>query len=126
MTYSPIATRSPAMAANTRPTAPKKRLVICMDGTGNTCIKNNEPQTNVVRLGRCIADVGRDGSTQQVYYHYGIGTSSTIGGNLVDSAIGSGMPIFEQLCSSMTLTRHPYRPRRASLARIPLHLPELQ
>ncbi|KAK5958772.1 hypothetical protein OHC33_000615 [Knufia fluminis] len=79
------------MAANTRPTAPKKRLVICMDGTGNTCIKNNEPQTNVVRLGRCIADVGRDGSTQQVYYHYGIGTSSTIGGNLVDSAIGSGL-----------------------------------
>ena len=83
--------KNPAETPIPTPTTSKKRLVICLDGTGNNIIATNQMPTNVVRFGRCVDDIGRDGVPQQVYYHHGIGTHlKWFGNNLVEQAMGKG------------------------------------
>ncbi|KAF2263130.1 hypothetical protein CC78DRAFT_289318 [Lojkania enalia] len=52
---------------------PKKRLVICCDGTGRDSIRErNEYLTNVARYARCIKSTSSGGVLQLVYYHEGV------------------------------------------------------
>lgn len=89
------------MSERQRPAPQKKRMVICMDGTGNNCIGTDQPQTNVVRLGRCTADVGFDGVPQQVYYHYGIGNSvDWLVNTAFEQATGAGWFAFSSVMST--------------------------
>ena len=79
------------MAASSKSTVQKKRLVICLDGTANNIIGTDQIPTNVVRLSRCVADISSDGVPQQVYYHYGVGNSPKwMGNDLVEGATGKG------------------------------------
>lgn len=79
------------MVTLSRPAVQKKRLVTCLDGAGNNIIGMDQTPTNVVRLGRCVADIGSDGVAQQVYYHYGVSNSPKwIGNYLVEGATGKG------------------------------------
>ena len=72
---------------------PKKRLVICCDGTSNNSISTDRPLTNVSRLSRCIDDVADNGGTLQViYYHAGIGSGSSKYANVADAVTGNGRP----------------------------------
>lgn len=54
----------------------KKRIVICSDGTWNRPEKNPKEDfpTNVLRLARAIQPVGKDGTPQQVFYDWGVGS----------------------------------------------------
>ena len=54
----------------------KKRIVICADGTWNrpeVNLKEDFP-TNVLKLARAIKPVLADGTTQQVFYDWGVGS----------------------------------------------------
>jgi len=68
----------------------KKRIVICADGTWNRPEKNlaKDFPTNVLRLARAIQPVAGDGTPQQVFYDWGIGSyyNQVIGG-----ATGKGL-----------------------------------
>jgi uncharacterized protein (DUF2235 family) len=59
---------------------PKKRLIVCCDGTWNTPdeVRDGRPcPTNVTRLARAIVTpAGGDGVEQRVYYHKGVGTGA--------------------------------------------------
>ncbi|KAF2810917.1 uncharacterized protein BDZ99DRAFT_291009 [Mytilinidion resinicola] len=70
---------------------PKKRLIICCDGTWNSSVSTDSPLTNVSRLSRCIEDVAPDGVAQIVYYHTGIGSGTWKHINAVDASIGIGL-----------------------------------
>jgi uncharacterized protein (DUF2235 family) len=60
---------------------PRKRLIVCYDGTWNTADNGGNP-TNVTRIARAIPPFDRDGVPQVVYYAAGVGTG------LFDSVIG--------------------------------------
>ncbi|KAL9616599.1 MAG: hypothetical protein Q9160_008544 [Pyrenula sp. 1 TL-2023] len=75
----------------TSPTQPKKRLVICCDGTWNNSVSTDSTLTNVSRLSRCVQDVADDGVAQIVYYHAGIGSGTSRLSNSVDGATGRGI-----------------------------------
>ncbi|KAL9046519.1 MAG: hypothetical protein Q9214_000660, partial [Letrouitia sp. 1 TL-2023] len=70
---------------------PKKRLVICCDGTWNNSLAKDDDLTNVSRLSRSIVDIGEDGTLQIVYYHFGIGNGTLKIGNVIDGATGRGI-----------------------------------
>ena len=70
--------------------APKKRLVICCDGTWNNSVSTDSPLTNVSKLSRYTDDIAADGMPQTVYYHTGIGSGTSIRSNFVDAAVGRG------------------------------------
>ena len=71
--------------------APKKRLIICCDGTGRDSIREkNEYITNVARFARCVENVTPDETLQLVYYHEGVAMH---GGQFQyrEAATGQGM-----------------------------------
>lgn len=78
------------MAGKTGPVQPKKRLVVCCDGTYNNSVSTDNPLTNVARLSRCIDDVDKDGTLQMSYYHTGIGSGTSKWANAADAATGRG------------------------------------
>lgn len=53
-----------------------KRIVICADGTWNRPEKDpkKDHPTNVLKLARAIRPVGTDGTPQQVFYDWGVGS----------------------------------------------------
>lgn len=53
---------------------PKRRLVLCLDGTWNSNDKSDKV-TNVVKLLRSIPPVAGDGTSQILYYGRGVGTA---------------------------------------------------
>jgi len=67
-----------------------KRIVICADGTWNRPEKDTRKDfpTNVLRLARAIQPVANDGTPQQVFYDWGVGSyyNSVVGG-----ATGKGL-----------------------------------
>ncbi|CAG8954480.1 hypothetical protein HYFRA_00004392 [Hymenoscyphus fraxineus] len=83
-------------------TVPRKRLVLCCDGTwmdsGDAYTKPsaNNPQaklqtpSNVTRICRALSKVGRDGVNQIIYYHAGVGTSPGVMSSLT-GALGKGI-----------------------------------
>ena len=54
----------------------KKRIVICADGTWNHPEKNlkEDVPTNVLRLARAIKPTAHDGTPQEVFYDWGVGS----------------------------------------------------
>ena len=91
--YIVLATFLPPMVRPSSNTVqPKKRLVICCDGTWNNSVSSNNPLTNVSRISRCIEDVAADGVLQIVYYHTGIGSGTSRLSNSIDGAVGRGNP----------------------------------
>ena len=67
-----------------------KRIVICADGTWNRPEEDLEKDvpTNVLRLARAIKPVASDGTPQQVFYDWGVGSYySKVGGG----ATGKGL-----------------------------------
>ena len=53
----------------------RKRIVVCADGTWNRPEKDPEDiATNVLRLARAVQPIADDGTPQQVFYDWGIGS----------------------------------------------------
>jgi uncharacterized protein (DUF2235 family) len=71
---------------STHPKKPRKRLIVCYDGTWNDADNGGNP-TNVTRLARAIPPIGDDGVPQIVYYESGVGTG------VLDSVIGGAFGI---------------------------------
>jgi hypothetical protein len=79
---------------------PSKRIIVCCDGTMNDGVNNAQLLTNVARIARCIhhTDVhncDKAGSDQHylpqiVYYSSGVGTGTSVAGNIIDGATGQG------------------------------------
>ena len=69
---------------------PKKRLVVCFDGTWNDA-DSQATETNVFRMARAIKPVGDDGVTQCVLYLRGVGTSGLVAEIVVEGAVGLGL-----------------------------------
>ena len=67
-----------------------KRIVICADGTWNRPEEDPKKDfpTNVLKLARSIKPVAADGSPQQVFYDWGIGSYHN---QVVGGAIGKGL-----------------------------------
>ncbi|HUR64308.1 MAG TPA: DUF2235 domain-containing protein [Candidatus Thermoplasmatota archaeon] len=66
----------------TAPAPPRKRLIVCLDGTWSRA-DDRRHATNVVAAMRAIAPAGRDGTQQVIFYGKGVGT-----GGLVDRLVG--------------------------------------
>ena len=67
----------------------KKRIVVCADGTWNRPEKDDtDVATNVLRFARAIKPTARDGTPQQVFYDWGIGSYHD---KVVAGATGSGL-----------------------------------
>src|SRR5437763_1948195 len=73
-----------------RPTTPRKRLIICCDGTWNNSISTDSPLTNVSRISRCIPCADSKGILQVVSYYTGIGSGTSKLGNIIDGMTGRG------------------------------------
>lgn len=67
-----------------RPKCPRKRLVVCCDGTWQA-LSGSYP-TNVVKLAQSVKSIAQDGVSQSVFYVQGIGTR----GRLIDKLGGGG------------------------------------
>src|ERR1700674_3097059 len=63
-------------------TPPKRKLVVCCDGTWDIPNQPGAP-TNVVKMVRAILPTDNAGTSQIVHYHPGVGT-----GNFVDRFMG--------------------------------------
>lgn len=72
----------PKPPLSTDPAAPKKRLVIFADGTGQSAAQqlNINEYSNILRLSRCVPYLGASGIPQQVLYVSGVGTESEFEG----------------------------------------------
>lgn len=70
---------------------PKKRIIVCCDGTWNDSVSSNSPLTNVSRISRLITAVDVYGMQQIVSYHTGIGSGTSKLGNILDGMSGRGM-----------------------------------
>ena len=68
----------------------KKRIVICADGTWNRPERNpkEDVPTNVLRLARAVSPTAPDGTPQQVFYDWGVGSYHD---ELVGGATGRGI-----------------------------------
>jgi uncharacterized protein (DUF2235 family) len=67
------------------------KLIICLDGTGNSEFIEDNPLTNVTRLRRSISEMSGDGLTRQIaYYQGGIGTSFGNPFNFWQQGFGNG------------------------------------
>jgi uncharacterized protein (DUF2235 family) len=67
-----------------------KRIIVCCDGTWNDSVSSDSPLTNVARISRLIADTGKSGIAQVVYYHTGVGSGTSQLGNIIDGMSGRG------------------------------------
>jgi uncharacterized protein (DUF2235 family) len=67
-----------------------KRIVVCADGTWNqpeTDLNKDFP-TNVLRLARSVRPTARDGTSQQVFYDWGVGSYyDSIGGGITGRGV---------------------------------------
>jgi len=68
----------------------KKRIVVCADGTWNRPEKNLKEDfpTNVLKLARSISPIASDGTPQQVFYDWGIGSYHD---EVIAGATGKGL-----------------------------------
>ena len=68
----------------------KKRIVVCADGTWNRPEKDlsKDVPTNVLRLARAVKPTARDGTPQQVFYDWGIGSYHD---QVIAGATGKGL-----------------------------------
>ena len=73
---------------------PKKRIIVCCDGTWNDSVNSDSPLTNVSRISRLISAVDDHGVQQIVSYHTGIGFGTSTLGNIRDGMSGRGMTIY--------------------------------
>src|SRR6267154_2778387 len=82
---------------------PRKRLIVCYDGTWNTADNGGNP-TNVTRIARAIPPFDQDGVPQVVYYAAGVGTG------LFDSVIGGvfGQGLEQNVKNSYLFLAHNY------------------
>jgi uncharacterized protein (DUF2235 family) len=82
---------------------PKKRLIVCCDGTWNAGDLDNKSLTNVAKIARCISDmdnwdheVNKDGTriknyiSQVVHYSPGVGLGTGFWSNIWDGLTGRG------------------------------------
>ncbi len=67
---------------------PRRKLIVCCDGTWNKPFSVDSPPTNVVKMVRAIRPVDDNGISQLVYYHAGVGTN-----NWYDSIMGGAMGV---------------------------------
>lgn len=65
-----------------------KRIVICCDGTWNTPHQN--APTNVVKTARAVLPQAPDGTTQVVFYDWGVGTEKGLD-RFIGGAFGEGL-----------------------------------
>jgi uncharacterized protein (DUF2235 family) len=65
-----------------------KRIVVCCDGTWNT--PNTDTSTNVVKMARAILPSAPDGTTQVVFYDWGVGTEKGLN-RFFGGAFGKGL-----------------------------------
>jgi hypothetical protein len=70
------------------PLKPRKRLIVCYDGTWNTADNGGNP-TNVVRIARSIPPLDDHGVHQIVFYEAGVGTG--IFDRVIGGAFGEGL-----------------------------------
>ena len=71
-----------------------KRIVICADGTWNRPEKDLEKDqpTNVLKLARSIKPTATDGTPQQVFYDWGVGSYySSVGGGVTGKGINKNI-----------------------------------
>lgn len=72
-----------------------KRIIVCCDGTWNTPDQREDGKvcpTNVVKIASAIAPMARDGTSQIVFYHTGVGSSAgTDLSHWVGGAFGVGL-----------------------------------
>ena len=69
---------------------PKKRLIVCFDGTWNSADKGDRP-TNVVKLMSAIVPQDERGTPQIVFYDAGVGADSGRVDRVIDGATGRGL-----------------------------------
>ena len=98
------------MVSNTSSTATSqgirgRRLVVCCDGTSNQPNRNNV--TNVVKIARGVAPVDESGTSQIVFYDWGVGTSGKID-SITGGAFGQGLG--KNVESAYRFLVHNYRP----------------
>lgn len=95
------ATLSKTSPASKEQKYPKKRLIVCCDGTWNAGDLNRKALTNVARIARCISDVDdwkhrKDGKNERhyisqiVHYQPGVGMGTGIVSNIYDAMTGRG------------------------------------
>ena len=72
---------------------PKKRIIVCCDGTWNNGIASESPLTNVSRIARSVNEIADDGTgmLQVVYYDSGVGSGTSWFANGYDGATGRGI-----------------------------------
>ena len=100
---------------------PKKRLVICCDGTYNNSVSTDNPLTNVPRLSRCIDEVADDGTLQITYYHAGIGSGTSHLANMADATTGRGRPtVLIDILGFYRLILHRHKPYREKYLHVSL------
>jgi uncharacterized protein (DUF2235 family) len=63
---------------------PPRKLIICCDGTWNQR-DSAKSATNVAKMARAISPIDKQGISQLIYYHPGVGT-----GNWLDRMLGGG------------------------------------
>jgi uncharacterized protein (DUF2235 family) len=88
-----------------------RRLIICADGTWNTADETDRDgrptPTNVARMARVIAPVDRDGVSQIIYYHDGVGTGRRLD-RFFGGAFGEG--IDRNICDCYRFITDNYEP----------------
>ena len=65
-----------------------KRIVICSDGTWQT--PNQDNATHVLEMARAVLPTARDGTTQVVFYDWGVGTDNWLN-RMVGGISGKGI-----------------------------------
>jgi len=73
---------------------PKRRLVICADGTWNTSDQDRNHgsnPTNVLHLARAVRPIDARGISQIVFYHQGVGTGMWYVDKAAGGALGAGI-----------------------------------
>jgi len=91
------------------PPRPKKRIVVCCDGTWNDSISTDNPMTNVAKISRCIKSVADDDCVQIVYYASGIGTRTRGIDSVRDGATGRGISTYRPMSDhELTEVSHRY------------------
>lgn len=115
---------------------PRKRLIICCDGTWQTNDIEARSLSNVARITRCISDVddwksGQDDSkernyiSQIVYYQPGVGMGTGQFANAVDAVTGRGMQYHQALPEVYHTDMSGYRTLQVHQTGIQLHMSQL-
>lgn len=70
---------------------PRKRLIICCDGTWNDADSSSGAPTNVTRISRLFSLACADDTVQIIHYASGVGTGSNTVDSLLGGAFGVGV-----------------------------------